>query len=73
MPLEDQEHLLRQVNVCLMSILGPTFELDREHWTDLHAVMLSILADIGLARVPIGNTRQHADPMPVGGWPWSTK
>ncbi len=71
MPLEDQEHLLRQVNVCLMSILGPTFELDREHWTDLHAVMLSILADIGLARVPIGNTRQHADPMPVGGWPWS--
>ena len=73
MPLEDQEHLLKQVNVCLMSILGPTFELDREHWTDLHAVMLSILADIGLARVPIGNTRQHADPMPVGGWPWSQK
>ena len=69
--VDHQDHLLEQVNVALMTVLGPTFDLDREHWTNLHACMLSILDEIGITVVPVDRTRGKADPMPVGGWPWS--
>ena len=71
LPVDQQDHLLEQVNVALMTVLGPTFDLDREHWTNLHACMLSILDEIGITIVPVDRTREQAAPMPVGGWPWS--
>jgi len=41
-----------------MTVLGPTFDLDREHWTNLHACMLSILDEIGIT-VVAGRSNQR--------------